>query len=271
MGGKNKAGTIITAVICILLLAVAGLFGFMYMTGDADYRGKKAENAATLERLQGELASIKEPDVTVEEVEAKVYSAGDAGSRVADFQNLYRSTADNDGLTTIAENMDKYLDDDSKNWRVPWYAGKVNRNGVVWKFETTYSFTEKSIPVLWTCRDSDNVLLAYATADYIGDTKKFSNVNVELTAVGYNSILGEDGSDGSPAPSPTPTPDVFGLVDSVTGEGGNSSSDVSSGESSEENVSSDEAESLDASSEPASGTVSGAAAARLDDEGRDET
>lgn len=213
MPEKSRAGSILTVVACIALLAVAGLFAVMKVTGQATYDQKRAANEASIEELQKQLDSIKDPEVTVEEVEAQVYSAGDAGSRVADFQNLYRTSGtDSESTKTIAENMDRYLDDSSNIWRIPWYSERVSLQGVKWQFETTYSFTEKSIPVLWTCKDEDGRLLAYATADYVGETKKFTNVDVCKTSLGVSAALAENETTHANLPSPSPTPDIFAIA-----------------------------------------------------------
>lgn len=271
MEKKGRVGTIVTIILCVVLLAVAGLFGFLEVTGNEAYQIQKAANAAEIERLQTEFDSIKESDVTTKEVEAEVFSAADAGTKVADLQNLYRSTVDVEGIETIASSMDKYLDKESLNWRVPWYAGRVSRTGVKWKFETTYSFTEKSIPVLWTCRDANGTLLAYATGNYMSATKLFADVSVNTTAVGANSILPEDGGDGTSVLNPSPTPDIFGIVDGVVSGSPSPSPEVSGGDESSSSEDDDESSSEaepSVSPNPTAPPNSGSATASLDDEGR---
>lgn len=67
-----------------------------------------------------------------------------------------------------------------------WYQPKDYKDfKAVWQMEPNLTFDGKTIPVLWTCRDVDNRILAYTMADYKISDKVFGTPTVVITSYGY--------------------------------------------------------------------------------------
>ena len=216
MEHKIRVGTVVAALLSIACLVVAVVGGYMYLSGQESYQVARRANEERREELQRELDSIEDVDVTPTEVEAKVHSAAEAGNKVADFQNLYRTAAtspDGSSLQTIANNLDSYLASDSKDSRTPWFLLEDRKVLYNWKFESTYSFSMDSVSVLWTCRDSDDdTLFAYTTATYDVNEGIFSDVEVHTTLVGANMQQATEAAAETES-GPTPTPDVNQILE----------------------------------------------------------
>lgn len=118
-------------------------------------------------------------------------SAVELGKKVEDgeneyrvlYQNFVKDTTNSEALDKYgqhAEDMEEYFTDSSA--RVSWYDCKDL--DYTWSFRTTYDFQGESVPVIWTCYDADNELLAYTTAVYNVASNKFSKVDKTITRKG---------------------------------------------------------------------------------------
>ena len=170
---------IIPGMIVLTLLCSVGLSGYSYISSDS-LRSKIAVQEQQMAELNEELTEIEMHKVDVNEVKVAMNTASQAGNDVAALQNYY--------LTTELGTDDEDMADFSKRTQavkalfgssdqgavVPWYSGE----GCIWSFETTYSFSDNEVPVLWLCRDtsSERNVLAYATARYDADEGYFHDV-----------------------------------------------------------------------------------------------
>ena len=151
------------------------------------YETSYSSNNQMIESLTKELSMIKEIKETEELAITKLSSAASAGNKVAELQNKYKSlnaVTNEEAFVANVNEIGAYLSDNDKNKRVEWYSPMLYSVSYDWVFNTTYSFTETSIPVLWTCYDSDDRLLAYTTGVYNANTGLFSDVNYRMTTLG---------------------------------------------------------------------------------------
>lgn len=154
------------------------------------------DNNKNIQELQSQITNLTDTNTdTVQQIQTKLSSAATAGSKVASLQNSYSdySATSPSGMQSIkdtANAIQSYLDDNSITARVPWY----NVNGKVsckWAFESTYSFSGDTIPVLWECRDNKtNDLLAYTIGTYVVSSGKFKDVAYHMTQLGTTYIPG---------------------------------------------------------------------------------
>ena len=152
-------------------------------------------NEYVISGLEHDLSNVtKESQATADTVviNKALVSCEGLGEKVANYQNEYQKYRDEKGedkRQEIANNLDIYFADDSRNARVEWYSSGNSNDNWTWTFESNYSFTATSIPVLWTCRLNDtNALLAYATGTYDTTIGVFSNVHWYNTTVGASLV-----------------------------------------------------------------------------------
>lgn len=152
-------------------------------------------NEYVISGLEHDLSNVtKESQATADTVviNKALVSCEGLGEKVANYQNEYQKYRDEKGedkRQEIANNLDIYFADDSRNARVEWYSSGNSNDSWTWTFESNYSFTATSIPVLWTCRLNDtNALLAYATGTYDTTIGVFSNVHWYNTTVGASLV-----------------------------------------------------------------------------------
>lgn len=180
-GFLKVAGIILLVIICGVIIASFVSYG-------KEQNARISENENTIKELTSQLNGLSNDSTeTVEDVQLKLTSAADAGTKVASLQNLYLD-ADEAECTELAKNMDIYLASDSANARVAWYAYDISDVSYTWSFESTYTFDSDSIPVVWTCRTDDNVLLAYATAVYDAKSERFGTLEYHMTTKGASLI-----------------------------------------------------------------------------------
>lgn len=152
-------------------------------------------NEYAISGLEHDLSNVtKESQATADTVviNKALVSCEGLGEKVANYQNEYQKYSNGkseDKCKEIANNLDIYFADDSRNARVEWYNSGNSNDSWTWTFESNYSFTATSIPVLWTCRLNDtNALLAYATGTYDTTIGVFSNVHWYNTTVGASLV-----------------------------------------------------------------------------------
>ena len=171
--------------------------------------------------LEGQLEEASRIEVLdTGEVTTTLSSAHDAGVKMADLQNAYRSAsvrATDDTYIGNALKIDALLAESDKGARVEWLTIKGE---YVWDFKSSYAYSVEKLDVVWLCHPKNdvNAVVAFATATYNNATGLFENVEYELT--GYGQQFVKPDSDGEV--------DFGDLVDSI-GDGNTSAEYVSGG------------------------------------------
>lgn len=194
----TKHAKIVIIGMCSLFIVTGCTMAVLSTTSHRAFTRLYAINADEIKKLEVELSDFKRGASAVEPDDAKenLHSAKESGDAIAFCQNSYLkiksavSSEDADKLKAIASDMDAYLAEDSSSMRVSWY---LPIDQAEWKFHTIYAFEGESVPVLWTCKDTEtNQLLAYATADYNASASKFENVEYHVTSVGAAHVPSTD-------------------------------------------------------------------------------
>lgn len=144
-----------------------------------------------IEVLKADIESLANADVS----EDLSKSALQFGNEVADLQNKYYQlennirTDDTEEARTAKKNNDsaiaEYFSDGSYkgNW---YFCPEIYYE---WEFDTTYSFFDEEIPVIWICNQREGSdIVAYSTAIYNASTHKFSGLHTYITGLGQNLI-----------------------------------------------------------------------------------
>ena len=190
---NEKVNTVALGISGIVVVAALAI-GFFRTNS---YESEHASFASQYDSLQKEYDAIQDKSVTVEEAVVILNSAKDSGVAVADIQNAmtvdYKLVGTDDEQVYIdeAESLTEYLSyaTAQKIWYLSTYLDDYS-----WEFNTMYSFTSSTIPVLWTCYGtipSDNAyesdttaLLAYATGTYVVEDNIFKDVSLHTTGLG---------------------------------------------------------------------------------------
>lgn len=181
----------ITLVLLIIFVVV-----MLSMTSSVNAANNAVEkNKQLVNELSQQYNNISEYKETVESVKTTLVSAASAGNAVADLQNQYGSLVKSDktyatSVTTIASSMDKYLDKDSSNARVPWFS--TSMSNMKWTFNTTYSVDATSIDCLWTCYSDKNELVGYVTGTYDVGANIFSDMDIHMTSIGTSYLTAKN-------------------------------------------------------------------------------
>lgn len=182
-------------IICFVLVISCVFVILIGQLQIEDLQTQYNANEYVISGLEHDLSNVtKESQATADTVviNKALVSCEGLGEKVANYQNEYQKYRDEKGedkRQEIANNLDIYFADDSRNARVEWYSSGNSNDSWTWTFESNYSFTATSIPVLWTCRLNDtNALLAYATGTYDTTIGVFSNVHWYNTTVGASLV-----------------------------------------------------------------------------------
>lgn len=144
------------------------------------------QNELALGKMQAELLSIDEDKGdSLEDIKIRLNSAQASGKIVADAQTAYfrmDPIYQEEELKANAELIGKYMADKTK--QVPWMTS--GETPYKWVFNTTYSFSGDTVPVLWTCysTDGNETLLGYAVGMYRVSDDMFYDVSYRLTTYG---------------------------------------------------------------------------------------
>lgn len=209
---KIKMGQYLKAIPIVIGIGLAGFTGF----ASGAYADSYNTNARQIQNLKDDIATLSnEGVVTPKEVEDVVTNASDAGRAVADLQNKYASftPGDSDSVKANAAEIKKYFDDKVSDSGAIWFMSGT------WRFRTSYSLDGEILNCLWTCEDADGNLLAYATAQYSGKDKVFSQFTKTVTRFG-NSIV-----EATPSDPNEKTEDVQSTVDAIKQQVGDTSQD----------------------------------------------
>lgn len=131
----------------------------------------------------------------VEQVQAEVHSAAEAGQTVANLQNaLVR--ADMVQIDNVFEQMNPYFTAQQGVWSdIP---------SATFTFNTTYDFNGGIVPVTWTGVDDLGHPVAYVFANYNANSNQFSDVVVYRTSYAWN-LINTDEVDYTLFPGMVPT------------------------------------------------------------------
>lgn len=210
---KIKIGPYLKAIPVVIGIGLAGFTGF----ASGAYADSYNANNKQILDLKSDIATLSsEGVVTPKEVEDVVTNATDAGRAVADLQNKYASlTGDSDSIKANAAEIKKYFNDTSSNAGAIWFQTGT------WRFRTSYSLDGEILNCLWTCEDADGNLLAYATAQYSGKDKVFSQFTKTVTRLG-NSVVAATPSDPNEK-----TEEVQSTVDAIKQQVGAETQEIS--------------------------------------------
>lgn len=183
-----SVGKIVTIAVTAGFVAIGGVT-FAVNQHQADkLNASIAQNNKTLEEknnIYADLTAEGNNKTEVEEIHVKLNSAATAGQEVASLQNNYVLCIEADKTDDYIANkeaMRKYVDEDSSD---VWYGLLKKYGEYEWTFNSTYSFSETSVPVLWTCKSPrDNILLAYAVGTYVVESDKFTHIECRYTSQG---------------------------------------------------------------------------------------
>ena len=209
---KIKIGPYLKAIPVAIGIGLAGFTGF----ASGAYADSYNANHKQILDLKSDIATLSsEGVVTPKEVEDVVTNASDAGRAVADLQNKYAGlTGDSDSIKANADEIKKYFNDASSNAGAIWFSTGT------WRFRTPYSLDGEILNCLWTCEDANGNLLAYATAQYSGKDKVFSQVTKTVTRLGNSSVA------ATPSDPNEKTEAVKSTVDTIKEQIGDTSQDA---------------------------------------------
>ena len=209
---KIKIGPYLKVIPIVIGIGLAGFTGF----ASGAYADSYNANHKQILDLKSDIATLSsEGVVTPKEVEDVVTNASDAGRAVADLQNKYAGLiGDSDSIKANAAEIKKYFNDASSNAGAIWFSTGT------WRFRTSYSLDGEILNCLWTCEDANGNLLAYATAQYSGKDKVFSQFTKTVTRFG-NSIVAATPSDPNEK-----TEAVKSTVDTIKEQIGDTSQDA---------------------------------------------
>lgn len=208
---KIKVGPYLKVIPVVIGIGLAGFTGF----ASGAYADSYNANNKQILDLKSDIATLSsEGVVTPKEVEDVVTNASDSGRAVADLQNKYASlTGDSDSIKANAAEIKKYFDDKVSDSGAIWFQTGT------WRFRTSYSLDGEILNCLWTCEDANGNLLAYATAQYSGKDKVFSQFTKTVTRLG-NSVV-----EATPSDPNEKTDDVQSTVDTIKEQIGDTSQD----------------------------------------------
>lgn len=190
---KKPSPGVWRGITCGAMMAV--MLGFLVptMLGGSSFDSQYADNQKSITQLQEQIKDLEnQTSADASSINKGLYSASEAGRAVAELQTKYQSidaTVTPDDITANAQALSEYFDDDSQSGRQPWFTVSKGDAKAVWEFESTYSFQNETIPVIWLCHiDGSDELVAYATANYNAESNTFSDVVYETTSLGANYV-----------------------------------------------------------------------------------
>lgn len=190
---KKPSPGVWRGITCGAMMAV--MLGFLVptMLGASSFDSQYADNQKSITQLQEQIKDLEnQTSADASSINKGLYSASEAGRAVAELQTKYQSidaTVTPDDITANAKALSKYFNDESQNGRQPWFTVSKGDAKAVWEFESTYSFQNETIPVIWLCHiDGSDELVAYATANYNAESNTFSDVAYKTTRLGANYV-----------------------------------------------------------------------------------
>lgn len=180
----------ISAIIGIVIVICSA---FAVVSGYMKYQKSVDNYSNDIQSLQSSVDELVKSTENVTPVDSNtvVNSVKSVGDKVSVLQNSYRNVSslsdgevDEDAISSIDTDMIQYFTDEKvcKSW-YDCKSAYIQKG--TWKFVTNYDFVGNDVSVLWQFVDAYDYVLAYTTADYHVDTKKFDNVKL------YNTLLGD--------------------------------------------------------------------------------
>lgn len=123
------------------------------------------------------------------------------GKNLSDKKDVYAfklkmSDADRERLYAMDDDFLETLAEDSKNKNI-WYNGLYSVDGhATWSLGTCYEFTDKKVPLVWTCKADDDTLMAYAIGEYDDETGKIYVSKTKVISSAKKFVPIEDESTG---------------------------------------------------------------------------
>lgn len=190
---KKPSPGVWRGITCGAMMAVMLGFSVPTMLGQSSFDSQYAANQKSITQLQEQIKGLEnQTSADASSINKGLYSASEAGRAVAELQTKYQSidaTVTPDDITANAQALSKYFNDESQSGRQPWFTVSKGDAKAVWEFESTYSFQNETIPVIWLCHiDGSDELVAYATANYDAKSNTFSDVVYKTTRLGANYV-----------------------------------------------------------------------------------
>lgn len=203
------------AVMIFLSIIIIGVAMMGSVADKAEYERLYQENLTKIAGLQAEIDNLASLDIEPDEIQQAIYSAVDAGNKVAsyqtEFQTCYQSLDVDKALQENMKSLTQYMDLSSGAGYEPWFVPEhiSNTSWCTWQFATNYELASKDFPVLWVCYDNKSELVAYAIGTYHADDNKFSDIAFTHTTYGITKYTTVDLTDDAG------TEDVFDIQDTI--------------------------------------------------------
>ena len=208
---KSYVPQIVVAVLTLVALIAVVILGIMFP--EKQYKAQKADYEQQIASLRADLeeAQTAESDAKPEEIQAVVSSAVKAGEDLASLEMdmaaandryVHAQTAEEQekvksDMADIKDAMYDYLGKESP-YASTWYMGDSDLVAYEWEFASYFDFVGKYMPVLWVCRQSDDldVILAYVMGTYDSVNMTFSDMVTGVTTAGgqYFSVTHPEGT-----------------------------------------------------------------------------
>ena len=196
--GKSKVILIVLCVVCLLGCVGLVLLGNKTMQDGIEMAKANNEKISQLKEQEQGLEDSNEQ--AEKDIASYKNSAAAAGQDVAKLQNDMSSDTlptQAAALKETAQQLVQYsgkVDDGYTPVYRPWYATTKTSAGVKWSFESSFSFKEDTLTVVWTCSPGGtDSLEAYAVGTYDAKTNKFDNIRVVTTEYGH-TLQSDDGN-----------------------------------------------------------------------------
>lgn len=169
-------------VVSILLLVLAVVMVVRVLM-------KNASHAATLAALDAEITELTRErnaidtceDVTVEIVRQRLYSANEAGNKLAALQTAYGKAEQEEEFVALSQKADELFAEGALG-RGVWLAAAKD---YTWIFCEAQESIDRKIPCLLICyadKDDPNSMLAYTRITYDADEDAFLTADITQTS-----------------------------------------------------------------------------------------
>lgn len=179
----------------VITICFVGIGVFVYLIGD---QGSKfdAQEAKMNKEIATLKADIKKMDIKKNEDISKMDNlfkdSKVIGDKVAEIQNKYYNVSGEKQFTMLANQMMKYVlvkDWDVKGAWFPFHNKDIKNPTYKWEFFNTYDFNSDALHVVWINKEvKTGEIVAYATGVYDGKSKVFTNIKLDKTTYGQETL-----------------------------------------------------------------------------------